>query len=150
MSPHACQLLGTPGPGQGSPATADGRRRRDTPSTYLKHGRGALARQRAAQELGEKLCHIRAMRQGPSRSAGSVLPPRTSPSGEVLPAARGPTRAAARAAPRRRGRGRRAGGRARLPPAAAARGARCAQPRPPPEPPAPGSRGAAVCASLSR
>ena len=81
-------------PGQGSPAAAaaDYRRSGDTPSTYLTHGRGALARQRAAQELGEKLCHIRAVRQGLSRGAGSVLSRRESPGAEVSPAAGRPAR----------------------------------------------------------
>lgn len=105
--------LSTPGvpqdPGQGSRATADSGRYGDTPSTYLKHGRGALARQCAAQELREKLCHIRAVRQGPSRSAGSVvLSRRRSPSREVVPAARGPARACVTGCPAAaRGRGRR-------------------------------------------
>lgn len=117
-----CTLVNSWGPqdpGQGSRATADSGRCGDTPSTYLEHGRGALARQCAAQELREKLCHIRAVRQGPSRSAGSVLSRRRSPSREVLPAARGQARACVRGCPAAaRGRGWR-GQRACCPAAAA-------------------------------
>lgn len=112
-----------------SRALARGRRprRRDTPSTYLKHGRGALARQRAAQELGEKLCH---MRQGLSRGAGSVLPLRGGPSARVSPAAGRPARPGAGGGPRR---GRARGERACRPAATAARraGCECARPGPP-------------------
>ena len=56
-------------------------------TTQLKHGRGALAWKRAAEELGKKLCHIRAVRQGLSRGTGSVLSLRESPSTEVSPTA---------------------------------------------------------------
>lgn len=68
---RTCQMVGTLAVGQGcSPPPADRPTDRpqplqDTPSTYLQHGRGALARQRAAQERREKLCHIRAGRPGP-------------------------------------------------------------------------------------